>query len=249
MLSEQRKTHLLELLRRDGRVVAKTVAADLGISEDSIRRDLRELAEAGLARRVYGGALPMDAAEVPFAERGEVEPASKARVARAALVLIEPGMTIALDAGTTSMAIARILPRGARLTIATPSPHVAIAAAEHSDARVVLLGGELGRHSMVSGGALALEAISRIGADRLLLGASGVHPDHGVTTDDPDDAAVKRALAAASRETYLVVSSEKLGARAQHPVLSLDDLAGLVVDPADRDDLDPRLRHYAVPDA
>lgn len=235
MLAEQRKAHLLDLLERDGRVVAKDVAGELALSEDTIRRDLRELADAGLARRVYGGALPVDASEPPFADRTEVEPASKARVARAALALIEPGMTIALDGGTTSIALARILPRGARLTIATPSPHVAIAAAERSDARVILLGGELGRHSMVSGGALALEAIAHLGADRFLLGASGVHPEHGATTDDPDDAAVKRALAAAARETYLLASAEKLGARAQHPVLPLDALAGIVVDPAERD--------------
>lgn len=235
MLAEQRKAHLLALLERDGRVVAKDVAAELAISEDTIRRDLRELADAGLARRVYGGALPVDASEPPFSDRTGVEPVSKARVAQAALALIEPGMTIALDAGTTNIALARILPRGARLTVATPSPHVAIAAAERSDARVILLGGELGRHSMVSGGALALEAISHLGADRFLLGASGVHPDHGVTTDDPDDAAVKRALAAASRDTYLLASVEKLGARAQHPVLPLDALAGIVVDPAEAD--------------
>src|SRR6187399_1268181 len=111
MLSEQRKTHLLALLERDGRVVAK-VAAELGISEDSIRRDLRELADAGLARRVYGGALPVEASEPPFSDRTGVEPVSKARVAQAALPLVEPGMTIALDAGTTSLALARILPRG-----------------------------------------------------------------------------------------------------------------------------------------
>ena len=119
MLSEQRKTHLLALLERDGRVVAKEVAAELAVSEDSIRRDLRELADAGLARRVYGGALPVEATEPPFADRTGVEPVSKARVAGAALSLVEPGMTIALDAGTTSVALARILPRGARLTVDT----------------------------------------------------------------------------------------------------------------------------------
>ncbi len=233
MLAKQRKRHLIELLARDGRVVAKEVAAELGISEDTVRRDLRELADAGLARRVYGGALPFDASERPFAERDD--DSGKERVAESALALLEPGMTIALDGGTTALALARRIPIGAGLTIATPSPHVAIAAAEHSDARVLLLGGELGRHSMTSGGALALEAIARVGADRFLLGASGVHPDHGVTTDDPDDAAVKRALAAVSRETYLLVSGPKLGARARHPVLPLDQLAGVVVPPAERD--------------
>lgn len=233
MLAEQRKRHLLDLLARDGRVVAKDVAADLGISEDSVRRDLRELADAGLARRVYGGALPMTASEPPFAERA-ADP-DKEHVAEEALVLLEPGMTIALDGGTTSLALARRIPSGARLTIATPSPHVAIAVAEASDARVLLLGGELGRHSMTSGGALALEAIARVGADRFLLGASGVHPEHGVTTDDPDDAAVKRALASVSRETWLLASGEKLGARTRHRVLPLDELAGVVVPAAERD--------------
>lgn len=231
MLADQRKAHLLELLDRDGQVVAKDVAAELGISEDSIRRDLRELADAGLARRVYGGALRVGA-EPRFADR--VATPAKARVAGAALALVEPGMTVALDGGTTSLELARRLPSGTGLTIATPSPHVAIAAAEASDARVLLLGGELGRHSMVSGGALALEAIGRLGADRFLLGASGVDAD-GTTTDDPDDAAVKRALAAASRDTHLLASTEKLGARSRHPVLPLDALAGVVVAPADRD--------------
>lgn len=233
MLAEQRKQHLLDLLARDGRVVAKDVATRLGISEDSIRRDLRELADAGLARRVYGGALPVAAAETPFHERA-TDP-GKERVADAALALLEPGMTIALDGGTSALALAARIPRGTGLTVATPSPHVAIAVAEHTDARVVLLGGELGRHSMVAGGALALEAVARIGADRFLLGASGVHPAYGVTTDDPDDAAVKRALAAASRETHLLASGEKIGARARHPVLALHELTSIVVPPAERD--------------
>ncbi len=232
MLAEQRKAHLLELLARDGRIVAKDVAVELGISEDSVRRDLRELADAGLARRVYGGALPLAADEPHFADRTE-DPA-KERVAEAALALLEPGMTIALDGGTTSLALARRIPSGTGLTIATPSPHVAVRVAEHSDAEVVLLGGRLGRHSMTSGGALALEAIARIGADRFLLGASGVHPEFGVTTDDPDDAAVKRALARVSRETHLLAHGEKLGARARHPVLALDELASVVVPPAER---------------
>lgn len=233
MLPQQRTQYLLDVLARDGRVVAKDVAVALGISEDSVRRDLRELAEAGLVRRVYGGALPVAAHEPPFASRAT--DADKEQLAEQALALLEPGVTVALDGGTTSLALARRLPRGTRLVIATPSPHVAIAAAEASDARVILLGGELTRHSMVSGGALALEAISRIGADRFLLGASGVHPDHGITTDDPDDAAVKRALAAASRETYLLAGGGKLGARARHPVLPLEALAGVVVTPAERD--------------
>ncbi|WP_258566957.1 MULTISPECIES: DeoR/GlpR family DNA-binding transcription regulator [unclassified Microbacterium] len=151
MLAAQRKDHLLALLARDGRVVAKTVADELGVSEDAIRRDLRDLAEEGKLLRVYGGALPAPAVERPVSERRDVATESKERVARRAVEHIRPGATIVLDAGTTTLAMARSLPSGQGLTVITASPAVALAVAEHSDARVIMIGGELSRHSMVAG--------------------------------------------------------------------------------------------------
>ena len=233
MFGAQRKDHLLELLARDGRVVAKDVAADLEVSEDSIRRDLRELADAGLCVRVYGGALPVPAAEVPVAQRGDVASDSKERVARAAVALIRPGATIILDAGTTTLAMARMLPDDPALTVITPSPAVAVAVAESSPARVLIVGGELSRHSLVAGGALALEAIARLGADVFFLGVTGIHPDHGLTTGVLDDAVVKRALAARSADVYVLGSAEKIGAASRFPVVGLDEVSGVITDPED----------------
>lgn len=233
MLGAQRKDHLLALLATDGRVVAKDVAADLEVSEDSIRRDLRELADAGLCVRVYGGALPVPAAEVPVAQRGTIATDSKERVARAAVALIRPGSTIILDAGTTTLAMARMLPQDPSLTVITPSPAVAVAVAEHSPARVLIVGGEVSRHSLVAGGALALEAIARLGADVFFLGVTGIHPDHGLTTGVLDDAVVKRALAARSADVYVLGSAEKIGAASRFPVVGLDEVSGIVTDPED----------------
>ncbi|MCK2037630.1 DeoR/GlpR family DNA-binding transcription regulator [Microbacterium sp. SSW1-49] len=233
MLGAQRKDHLLALLATDGRVVAKDVAADLGVSEDSIRRDLRELADAGLCVRVYGGALPVPAAEAPVAQRSTVATDSKERVARAAVALIRPGATIILDAGTTTLAMARMLPQDPSLTVITPSPAVAVAVAEHSPARVLIVGGELSRHSLVAGGALALEAIARLGADVFFLGVTGIHPDHGLTTGVLDDAVVKRALAARSADVYVLGSAEKIGAASRFPVVGLDEVSGIITDPED----------------
>lgn len=233
MLGAQRKDHLLALLATDGRVVAKDVAADLEVSEDSIRRDLRELADAGLCVRVYGGALPVPAAEVPVAQRSTVATDSKERVARAAVALIRPGSTIILDAGTTTLAMARMLPQDPSLTVITPSPAVAVAVAEHSPARVLIVGGEVSRHSLVAGGALALEAIARLGADVFFLGVTGIHPDHGLTTGVLDDAVVKRALAARSADVYVLGSAEKIGAASRFPVVGLDEVSGIVTDPED----------------
>jgi DeoR/GlpR family transcriptional regulator of sugar metabolism len=232
MLAGQRKDHLLAILAREGRVVAKTAAVEIGVSEDSIRRDLRELAAVGACVRVYGGALPVPQADRPLAERRGLATASKERVARAAVRRIRPASTIVLDAGTTTLAMAPLLPDA--LTVFTPSPEVALAVARHSDARVVIIGGELMRHSMVAGGALALEAAAHIGADAMFLGATGVHPEHGLTTGELDDAVTKRVLAQRCTDVYVLASEEKVGAVSRFPIIALDEVAEVVVDPDDR---------------
>ncbi len=233
MLGVQRKDHLLDLLAREGRVVAKEVAAALGVSEDSIRRDLRELADSGLCIRVYGGAVPVPAADAPEVSRRGIATDSKERVARAAIGLVRPGSTIVLDAGTTTLAMARMLPHGADLTVITPSPAVALAALEGSQARVFLVGGELSRHSAVAGGGLALEAIAHLAADVFFLGVTGIDPGQGLTTGELDDAVTKRALAARSAETIVLASAEKVGAVSRFPVLDLAAVHGVVFDPED----------------
>lgn len=231
MLSAQRRVHLLEILERDGRIVAKDAAAALGLSEDSIRRDLRDLAEAGRCIRVYGGALPVPAADRPFAERVGLETDSKERVARRAAERIRRGSTIIIDAGTTALALARLLPDDPTLTVLTPSPAVALAVVEHSPARVIMIGGELGRHSLVANGALAAEAIRRLSADACFIGVTGVHPEHGLTTGDLDDAATKRALAERSTEVYVLASEEKIGAVSRYPVLDVSEVTEVIRDP------------------
>jgi DeoR/GlpR family transcriptional regulator of sugar metabolism len=232
MLAGQRKDHLLAILAREGRVVAKSVAAELDVSEDSIRRDLRELAAVGACVRVYGGALPAPPADRPLAERRGLATASKERVAREAVDRIRPSSTVVLDAGTTTLAMTGLLPDG--LTVFTPSPEVALAVARDSDARVVMIGGELMRHSMVTGGALALEAAAHIGADAMFMGAAGVHPEHGLTTGELDDAVTKRALAQRCTDVYVLASEEKVGAVSRYPIIPLDAVTAVIVDPDDR---------------
>lgn len=241
MLGAQRKAHLLDILARDGRVVAKNVAADLGLSEDSIRRDLRELADEGRVIRVYGGALPVPAADRPVDARADLATASKERVARRAAEGIRRGSTIVLDAGTTTLALARHLPRDAGLTVLTPSPAVALAVVEHSDARVVMIGGELSRHSLVASGSLAMEAIRHLAADVFYLGVTGVHPAQGLTTGELDDAVTKRALAERCADVLVLASEEKIGAVSRYPVLDLAAVTAVITDPLDRNPLIPGL--------
>ncbi|MDP4502039.1 DeoR/GlpR family DNA-binding transcription regulator [Nonomuraea turcica] len=230
MLAAQRRDLLLERLSRDGRIIAKDLAAELGISEDSIRRDLRDLAAAGLCQRVYGGALPVSPAIADYATRQHVEVSGKQRVAAAAAALIEPGSTAILDGGTTTLAVVRALPLDLRATVVTHSPTVASALAGHQDVEVYLIGGRLFKHSMVACGAAAVEAARGLHADLFLLGVTGVHPEAGLTTDDADEAAMKRALARQAADTYVLASSEKIGAASRFTVLPLADVAGVVTD-------------------
>ncbi len=245
MLAAARKELLLQRLRTEGRIVAKEIAAELGLSEDSIRRDLRELDAQGLAVRVYGGALPSSPAVADYAARASVAPESKRHVAAAAVALIEPGATVMLDGGTTTLAMVDALPRGLRCTVITHSPTVAAALLDH-DAEVFLIGGQLFKHSAVACGAAAVEAANRVSADLFFLGVTGIHPTAGLTTGDADEAAMKRALASRAADTYVLGSEEKIGTASRYTVLPLESVAGIITDKPKSDPTSRELRKAGV---
>ncbi len=230
MLPAQRKEFILETLRTDGQVMAKEVAASLGVTEDSVRRDLRELAADGLCQRVYGGALPVSPAIADYAARQAVAVDNKARVARRAIELIGPGATVILDGGTTTLAIAQALPRDLQATVVTHSPTVAAALVANPTVEVYLLGGMLIKHSAVTCGAAAVEAAQAVNADLFFLGVTGVHAQAGLTTGDADEAAMKRALSRRAADTYVLGSAEKIGAASPFTVVGLPDVAGIITD-------------------
>lgn len=230
MLPAQRRDLLLARLERDGRLVAKHLAAEFGVAEDSLRRDLRELAAAGLCQRVYGGALPVSPALADYAARRSVEPDSKQRVAAAAARLVRPGSTLLLDGGTTALAVAHALPRDLVATVVTHSPTIAAALVDHPTAEVYVLGGRLFKHSAVTCGAAAAEAAHTVQADVFLLGVTGVHHTAGLTTGDPDEAAMKRTLASRAADTYVLASTEKIGTASPFTVLPLTDVSGIITD-------------------
>lgn len=246
MLVPERRDLLIERLRQTGRVIAKEVAVELGLSEDSVRRDLRELAALGLCQRVYGGAVPASPAVADYATRQGVAVASKARVAAAAAALVQPGDTVIVDGGTTALAVAHALPRDLTATVVTHSPTVAAALVDHPTVEVYVLGGRLFKHSAVTSGAAAVEAAAGVHADLFLLGVTGVHPDSGLTTGDPDEAAMKRALARRAAETYVLASTEKIGAASPFAVLPLTAVAGVVTDAPADDEVVARLVQQGV---
>ena len=231
MLTSQRKQLILDRLARDGQLVAKAFSEELSISEDTVRRDLRELALDGKLQRVHGGALPASAAIGDMAVRAQVAPDDKLALGRAGAAMVKPGQVVILDGGTTTAQLARQLPHGLRATVITHSPTIAIELAQHPQLEIVMLGGRLFRHSMVNVGAAVVEAAARFRADLYFMGATGVHPEVGLTTGDHEEAAVKRALHACAAETVVLASHEKLGAASAFVIAPLADIAALVVPP------------------
>lgn len=224
VLTSQRKQLILEALRRDGQVVAKTLSAEFDVSEDTIRRDLRELATEGQLQRVHGGALPASPAAVDLAGRERIESASKAAG------MIAPGQIAFVDGGTTAVQLARHLPRDLRATIVTHSPSIAVELAGHAQLEVVMIGGRLFRHSMVNVGAAAIEALSHIRADLYFMGVTGVHPQAGLSTGDIEEAYVKRALAEHAAETVVLASAEKLNAASAYRIADVSAASTIVVE-------------------
>src|SRR4051794_13749554 len=197
-LPGERQRLILERLARDGRVVAAALARGLGTSEDTIRRDLRELAGAGRCERVYGGALRLSPASGSFAQREATAPARKAALGRRAAALVRPGQILLIDAGTTNVAIAAALPERQGLTVATNAPAVATALLGRDGIEVLILGGRLDHGAGGAVGARTVRNIRGMRADLCFVGACAVDARAGVATFDAEEAALKQAMVEAS---------------------------------------------------
>jgi DeoR/GlpR family transcriptional regulator of sugar metabolism len=230
MLTAERRRAILTRLERDGKVVASELVAALGVSEDTVRRDLRELAAGGHVQRVHGGALPPPPAAASFAQRLHVAPEAKAHLAEAALPLLDGANVLLLDGGTTALELARRLPPDRECTVLTNAPPVAAALASHPCAEVVLIGGRLLKDAQVTVGSAAVDALRQVRADACVLGICSLHPELGVTVTDHDEAHVKRAMVEASAEVIALATAEKLNTASPWLVAPLADVTYLVTD-------------------
>jgi DeoR/GlpR family transcriptional regulator of sugar metabolism len=237
MLTAERQQYILSTLRREGKVVASELSTALGVSEDTIRRDLRKLAEAKLLQRVHGGALPSSPAATSYAARQTQATSAKVAIAQAAVQLVHPGQVIILDGGTTTLQVAQRLPVDLQATVVTNSPPIAVALAEHPRVEVLLVGGRLDKDSLVSVGAATVEAFRKIRAELCMLGICSLHPEVGITVPDLEESYVKRAMIASAAEVVALASAEKLGTAATYTVGPLSDLTHLVTEPSVPEDV------------
>jgi len=229
MLKEERHAHIADLLRREGKVLSAPLAARLDVSEDTIRRDLDELAAAGTVQRVHGGALPR-LPPVPYDERDGAGGAVKGAIAAAAADLARDGQLIVMDSGTTVLAVARRLPPALRATVLTNSVPVAAVLAHHPAVDVRMVGGYLKKEAQALVGVPAVEALRAVRADLCYLGICSLHPEVGISVPDDEEAHMKRAMVQNAAGVVAVTGSEKIGAAERYVVGPPRALTHLVTD-------------------
>jgi DeoR/GlpR family transcriptional regulator of sugar metabolism len=205
------------------------LAEEFGVSVDTIRRDLLALEAEGAIQRVRGGALPVMRPVEPLAARMRTSGAAADRIASRAMDLIEDGMVVMLDGGTTLARLAAQLPPLPNALIVTPAPAVAVATLA-AGIETVLVGGQVSALGGMAVGQRACEAVSATAADLCMLGACGLEATFGLSADRLDEAAVKAAMRAASSRTAVLTDRSKLGRRARHQVVPCAELDLLVTD-------------------
>jgi len=248
MYAEERQQEILQVARADGRVDVTALAEGFNVTAETIRRDLTTLERAGVLRRVHGGAIPVERIgfEPAVAARDSVLTAEKERIAKAALGEVPADGAIILDAGTTTARLAQALPSDRELTVVVNSPVLATMLGTRTNLHVLMLGGRIRGKTLATVDDWALRPLADLYVDVAFLGTNGCSVERGLTTPDPAEAGVKRAMIAAARRCVLLADHTKIGNDYLARFGVLSDLDVLVTDTGVNDDLAEDLENAGV---
>jgi DeoR/GlpR family transcriptional regulator of sugar metabolism len=231
MLAEERHQRIRALLTALHRVTTDRIAADLGVSRETVRRDVVELEARGELRRVHGGVVAVGPEpEPPIAVRTQVRQKEKRAIAKAAARLVEPGQTLFLDFGSTVSALAEELATLPGLTIVTNAFGVAQTIADGKRSEVRLLGGRVDADIPATFGEATVTEIHRYRADIALLSPVGLHPRYGATSFDHREAEVARAMVHNAGRVILLADHSKIGQASRVAFCPMDGIDTLVTD-------------------
>lgn len=213
MYAEERQQEILRRARTAGRVDVVTLAAELDVTTETIRRDLTSLERAGVLRRVHGGAIPVERLgfEPALSTRDEVMTAEKERIAKAALAELPEDGSVIIDAGTTTGRLVQVLPADRELTVVVNSPPLATALAARANLHVIMLGGRVRGKTLATVDDWALRPLASLNVDVAFMAANGCSTARGLTTPDPAEAAIKRAMVKAAQRSVLLADHTKFG--------------------------------------
>ncbi|HBI6861501.1 TPA: DeoR/GlpR transcriptional regulator [Enterobacter cloacae] len=223
-----RQKYVLDLLSEQGQASITELAEKLQVSADTIRRDLTDLENQGLAQKNHGGAIALDLSTMTRQSRNTLLPEIKQRLGKRVAESVPAGSTLFLDAGSTVLAVASFL-KGP-LTVITTSLDIAHHVSDREDIELILLGGRWDRKQRLFAGSATLSLLSRYRADIAILGACAIDAELGLSASQEADAEVKRAMLAASQRHWIVADHLKLNQCEPYLVSGLSNIHQLFLD-------------------
>ncbi|MGH2750915.1 MAG: DeoR/GlpR family DNA-binding transcription regulator [Actinomycetota bacterium] len=232
MYAHERQQRIVEEARNAGRVEVTGLASLLKVTTETIRRDLTSLERQGVLRRVHGGAIPIDRLgfEPGLAARNTVLTAEKERIAKAALDELPDEGAILLDAGSTTARLADVLPTDRELTVVTNGLPIAMQLSSRPNLTLLFLGGRVRGRTLAAVDVWAMRALEETFLDVAFIGTNGISVERGLTTPDPTEAAVKRAMIGAARRAVVLADHTKFGNDHLMRFGSLADVDMLITD-------------------
>jgi DeoR/GlpR family transcriptional regulator of sugar metabolism len=230
MIKAVRQQIILNRIKVDHRIYITSLCEELGISDDTLRRDLIELDKQGHLTKVHGGAVAKSGVSVEFTDRLNTGLVEKQRMAVKVIPMFHPGDILLIDGGTSNLELARQLPVDMKLTVYTNSFPVINALFNHSKIELIFLGGKVFPSSQVTVGVSVYQALQTIRADWLILGVSNIHPKLGLTAPDREEAMVKRLMLERARKRIVLADNYKFKTAESYCIASLDDIDYLVIE-------------------
>jgi DeoR family transcriptional regulator, fructose operon transcriptional repressor len=227
----ERREVIASVVEQQGRSDVGALAARFGVTRETIRRDLTELERQRVLRRVHGGAISVSRfrSEPAIAEKAEAMAAEKAAIAEAAVSFIPEAGSVLLDAGTSTLALARMFPER-ELTVFTHSVAVALELASKEYLQLYVIGGRLRSRTLANVDEWALRELAALRVDVAFVGTNGLSVERGLSTPDPAEAAVKRAICLAAAQTVVLADHTKLDQESAVRFAAIDEFDVLVSD-------------------
>jgi len=235
MLKEERQKYILDQVHLHHRVLLNDLSDALNVSIDTVRRDVKELDHANKLKKVHGGATSFGFMTFTKDDGNIYLKSKKIRIAEKTVSLLSDGQVILMSGGTTNQEVANMIPKKLRLTVFTPSLHVAMALLDHNDVEVIFLGGKLLHESKFAVGGTVVNTLSQLRVDLCILGTGYIDPVYGLTEFDWEVIQVKQAMMRAAKKTIILSVSDKLHSAQKYKTCDLTQVHTLVteLDPSD----------------
>ena len=237
MLKKERQEFILHQLNLHNKILCADLSNKMGVSDDTIRRDLQELAQEDKLIKVHGGALSKSF-HTAFDRKMVYNLEDKHIIAQKTAGLVQSGMYIFTSGGTSILEFAKSLDPNLNATFFTCSLNAAIEFAHHPSIEVVMIGDKVSKDSMLTTGASAVQTIESIQADLCILGINSLDTQFGLSENDWEVVQIKKAMIKASKKTICIGISEKLNSQQKIKVANLDEIDILITE---LDPNDPRL--------